>query len=92
AVGGQVKKFKVGDVVGVGCLVDSCRTCAACEEDLEQYCEKGFTGTYNAYEQDKKTITYGGYSDHVVVTEDFVLRVPTNLPLEAVAPLLCAGV
>ncbi len=92
AVGSDVKKFKVGDVVGVGCLVDSCRTCHACKDDLEQYCENGFTGTYNGLEQDKKTITYGGYSDHVVVTEDFVLRVPTNLPLNAVAPLLCAGV
>lgn len=92
AVGADVTNFKVGDVVGVGCLVDSCRTCHACEDDLEQYCENGFTGTYNSLEQDKKTITQGGYSDHVVVTEDFVLKVPTNLPLEAVAPLLCAGI
>lgn len=92
AVGKDVKNYKVGDVVGVGCMVDSCRTCKACDEDLEQYCETGFTGTYNSYEQDKKTITYGGYSDHVVVDQDFVLRVPTNLPLEAVAPLLCAGI
>lgn len=92
AVGDKVTKFKVGDVVGVGCLVDSCRTCSACEDDLEQYCENGFSGTYNGVEQDKKTPTYGGYSDRIVVTEDFVLRVPTNLPLEAVAPLLCAGI
>lgn len=92
AVGSAVTKFTVGDVVGVGCMVDSCRTCHACEDDVEQYCENGFTGTYSSYEQDKKTITYGGYSDSIVVTEDFVLRVPTNLPLEAVAPLLCAGI
>lgn len=92
AVGKDVKKFKVGDVVGVGCMVDSCRKCSACKEELEQYCENGFSGTYNALEQDKKTITQGGYSDHVVVTEDFVLHVPKNLPLNAVAPLLCAGI
>ena len=92
AVGGKVKKFKVGDVVGVGCMVDSCRTCRSCKDDLEQFCENGFTGTYNGMEQDKKTITYGGYSDHVVVTQDFVLHVPKNLPLNAVAPLLCAGI
>ena len=92
AVGAGVTKFKVGDVVGVGCMVDSCRTCSACAEHIEQYCENGFTGTYNGLEQDKKTITYGGYSDHIVVTEDFVLKVPTNLPLDAVAPLLCAGI
>lgn len=92
AVGKDVKNFKVGDVVGVGCMVDSCQHCHACDDDLEQYCENGFTGTYNAYEQDKKTLTYGGYSDHIVVREEFVLRVPTNLPLDAVAPLLCAGI
>ena len=92
AIGKNVKKFKVGDVVGVGCLVDSCRTCASCKDDLEQYCEKGFTGTYNAMEQDKKTVTYGGYSDHIVTTQDFVLKIPINLPLNAVAPLLCAGI
>ncbi len=92
AMGKNVKKFKVGDVVGVGCLVDSCRTCASCKDDLEQYCEKGFTGTYNGMEQDKKTVTHGGYSDHIVTTQDFVLKIPTNLPLNAVAPLLCAGI
>lgn len=91
-VGAQVAKYKVGDLVGVGCLVDSCRTCDSCKDDLEQYCENGFSGTYNGLEQDKKTITYGGYADHIVVTEDFVLRVPTNLPTHAVAPLLCAGI
>ena len=92
AVGSKVKKFKVGQAVGVGCMVDSCKHCSSCDEGLEQLCENGFTGTYNALEQDKKTITYGGYSDHVVVKEDFVVSVPTNLPLNAVAPLLCAGI
>ncbi len=92
AVGANVTKFKVGDVVGVGCMVDSCRTCASCEDGVEQYCENGFSGTYNGTEQDKKTPTYGGYSDSIVTTEDFVLRLPTNLPLHAVAPLLCAGI
>ncbi len=92
ATGAKVKKFKAGDVVGVGCLVDSCRTCPSCDEGVEQYCENGFSGTYNSTEQDKVTRTYGGYADKVVVNEDFVLRVPTNLPLHAVAPLLCAGI
>lgn len=92
ATGTKVKKFKTGDVVGVGCLVDSCRTCASCDEGVEQYCENGFSGTYNSTEQDRVTRTYGGYADKVVVNEDFVLRVPTNLPLHAVAPLLCAGI
>ncbi|PZP83539.1 MAG: hydroxyacid dehydrogenase [Azospirillum brasilense] len=92
AVGAEVTKFKVGDAVGVGCIVDSCRTCDACTDDLEQYCENGFSGTYNSTEQDKKTPTYGGYSDHIVVAQEFVLKVPENLPLDAAAPLLCAGV
>lgn len=91
-VGSAVKKFKAGDVVGVGCMVDSCRTCSACEEHLEQFCEHGFSGTYNSTEQDKKTPTYGGYADKVVVNEDFVLRMPGNLDLAAAAPLLCAGI
>lgn len=91
-VGAQVKKFKPGDTVGVGCLVDSCRTCENCSEGLEQYCIKGGSYTYNGYEQDKKTPTYGGYSDVVVVHEDFVLRVSDKLPLQNVAPLLCAGI
>ncbi|MFZ4541745.1 MAG: NAD(P)-dependent alcohol dehydrogenase [Rickettsiales bacterium] len=92
AVGAKVKKFKVDDVVGVGCMVDSCRKCSACKDDLEQYCENGFSGTYNGTEQDKQTPTFGGYSDHIVTTQDFVLKVPENLPLNAVAPLLCAGI
>lgn len=92
AVGVDVTKHKAGDVVGVGCLVDSCRVCPSCHEGVEQYCVNGFTGTYNAYEQKSKIITYGGYSDHIVVDQDFVLKVPANLPLAAVAPLLCAGI
>ncbi len=92
AVGKDVKKFKVGDVVGVGCMVDSCRKCSSCKDDLEQFCENGMAVTYNGTEMDRKTPTFGGYSDHIVVTEDFVLNVPKNLPLNAVAPLLCAGI
>jgi len=91
-VGANVKKFKAGDRVGVGCMVDSCRECAQCKADLEQFCEKGMSGTYNGFEQDKKTPTQGGYSDKVVVTQDFVLSIPDNLPLDAAAPLLCAGI
>jgi len=91
-VGANVSKFKLGDTVGVGCFVDSCGHCANCKDDLEQYCENGHTQTYNAFEQDKKTITYGGYSSSIVVTQDFVLSVSDKLPLEKVAPLLCAGI
>jgi uncharacterized zinc-type alcohol dehydrogenase-like protein len=91
-VGEHVKKFKVGDLAAVGCLVDSCRECDNCKQGIEQYCINGAVGTYNSYEKDGKTPTYGGYSSQIVVHEDFVLRVPTNLPLEAVAPLLCAGI
>ncbi len=91
-VGAKVSKFKAGDSVGVGCLVDSCRTCDNCKEGLEQYCLNGFSLTYNGYEQDKKTPTYGGYSNVIVVHEDFVLKVSEKLSLKAVAPLLCAGI
>src|ERR1041384_3722282 len=91
-VGAQVKKFKAGDLVGVGCLVDSCRTCENCKEGLEQYCLNGMSPTYNGYEQDRKTPTYGGYSNTIVVHEDFVLSVSEKLSLAAVAPLLCAGI
>jgi uncharacterized zinc-type alcohol dehydrogenase-like protein len=91
-VGNRVSKFKAGDLVGVGCLVDSCRTCDNCKEGLEQYCLNGNSGTYNSYEQDKKTVTYGGYSKQIVTDEDFVLRISDKLPLNAVAPLLCAGI
>ncbi|MBE7175157.1 MAG: NAD(P)-dependent alcohol dehydrogenase [Mucilaginibacter polytrichastri] len=92
AVGSNVSKHKVGDIVGVGCFVDSCRECENCKDDQEQYCLNGHSQTYNSYLQDKKTITYGGYSDSIVVTQDFVLKVSDKLPLEKVAPLLCAGI
>ncbi len=91
SVGAQVKKFKEGDVVGVGCLVDSCGSCQSCKEGLEQYCEVGFTGTYDSPTKDGG-YTKGGYSSHIVVDQRFVLSVPKNLDLAAVAPLLCAGI
>ncbi len=92
AVGSKVSQYKVGDHVGVGCFVDSCRECAHCEADLEQYCDKGMSGTYNSFEQDGKTKTQGGYSDVIVVDENYVLRIPKSLPLDKAAPLLCAGI
>ncbi|MET0400845.1 MAG: NAD(P)-dependent alcohol dehydrogenase [Cystobacter sp.] len=91
-VGGEVKKFREGDRVGVGCLVDSCRTCPSCQEGLEQYCDAGALQTYNALEKDGKSHTLGGYSESIVVDEDFVLKIPENLDLAATAPLLCAGI
>lgn len=92
AVGDRVTKLKVGDYAGVGCMVDSCRQCSACKEDLEQYCEHHATYTYNGYERDGKTPTYGGYSDQIVVEERFVVNIPDTLDLKATAPLLCAGI
>jgi len=91
-VGTNVTKFKEGDTVGVGCFVDSCMHCSNCEQDLEQYCENGHTQTYNSLSQDKQYTTLGGYSSHIVVTQHFVLSVSDKLPLEKVAPLLCAGI
>jgi alcohol dehydrogenase (NADP+) len=91
-VGADVTKFKVGELAGVGCLVDSCRTCSNCKEGLEQYCEVGFVGTYNGPDKQLGGMTQGGYSSHVVVDQDFVLHLPKNLDLAAVAPLLCAGI
>lgn len=92
AVGASVEGFKVGDIAGVGCIVDSCRSCSSCGESLEQYCEKGFTGTYNGPLFGGEN-TYGGYSDSIVVDEKFVLRVShSEENLAAVAPLLCAGI
>ncbi len=90
-VGGAVTKFKVGDAVGVGCFVDSCRACAQCRKGEEQYCEKGNVGTYNSRERDGSP-TYGGYSTHVTVDENYVLRIPESIPLDRAAPLLCAGI
>ena len=93
AVGRGVTRFKVGDTVGVGCMVDSCQTCGSCHEGLEQYCQKGFTGTYNGKTADAPGHTLGGYSTHIVVTEKFVLGIKHSAAqLAAVAPLLCAGI
>lgn len=91
-VGSAVKKFKAGDLAAVGCMVDSCRTCANCRDHEEQYCEVGMTLTYNGEDKILGGVTYGGYSDSIVVDEAFVLRVPTNLDPAATAPLLCAGI
>ena len=92
AVGDKVSKFEIGDTVGIGCLVDSCRTCENCRQDLEQYCLGGATYTYAAPDKLGDGITLGGYSDQIVCNEDFVLRVGKDLPLAKVAPLLCAGI
>ncbi len=91
-VGGAVKKLKVGDLAGVGCMVDSCRQCSACEEGLEQFCDQGPTLTYNGKERGSERLTFGGYSERIVVDDRFVVKVPRNLDLKAVAPLLCAGI
>ncbi|HEY8521848.1 MAG TPA: NAD(P)-dependent alcohol dehydrogenase [Gammaproteobacteria bacterium] len=91
-VGDEVRKFDVGDLVAVGCMVDSCRTCSACEAGLEQYCERGPTFTYNSEDEHLGGVTYGGYSTSIVVDEAFVLSVPRRRDLAAVAPLLCAGI
>lgn len=92
SVGDHVTKFKVGDLAAVGCMVDSCRECDYCKDGLEQYCEEGNTGTYNSPDKHLGGRTFGGYSESVVVNENFVLRVPENLDLAATAPLLCAGI
>ena len=91
-VGEHVKKFKVGQIAGVGCMVDSCQTCPSCAEGLEQYCEVGFVGTYNGEEKQTGGMTYGGYANNIVVNEKFVLRVSEKLDPAAAAPLLCAGI
>ena len=90
-VGGEVTGFQVGERVGVGCMVNSCRECEACLAGLEQYCHKGNIGTYASVDRDG-TITQGGYAKTIVVDQDFVLRVPESIPYEAAAPLLCAGI
>ncbi len=93
AVGGEVSTFGVGDLVGVGCMVDSCQHCQPCADGLEQYCDNGFTGTYNGPEQASRANTFGGYSKHVVVRDKFVLRVShAESDLATVSPLLCAGI
>jgi uncharacterized zinc-type alcohol dehydrogenase-like protein len=91
-VGSRVEKWNVGDTVGVGCFVDSCRECEACKAGEEQYCERGLTLTYNGFERDGKTPTYGGYSTRITVDENYLLRVPSNISPEGAAPLLCAGI
>lgn len=91
-VGSEVTGFKVGDYAGVGCMVDSCRHCEACESDLEQYCAQGATFTYNSKERGSDQLTFGGYSDQIVVAERFVVKVSEKLDLKAAAPLLCAGI
>lgn len=91
-VGEHVQKFKVGELAGVGCMVDSCQQCSSCDQGLEQYCEVHWVGTYNSVELDMKTPTQGGYSNQIVVSENFVLHVSDKLAPERVAPLLCAGI
>ena len=92
AVGAEVTKFKVGQRVGVGCMVDSCGECESCKAGLEQYCYPGNVGTYNGHDKHSGGHTFGGYSASITVTENFVLSIPDNLPLDAAAPLLCAGI
>jgi uncharacterized zinc-type alcohol dehydrogenase-like protein len=91
-VGSAVKRLNVGELAGVGTMVDSCRVCGSCKEGLEQYCAKHIAWTYNGTEQDEKTPTYGGYSSQIVVDENYTLKISPNLPLANVAPLLCAGI
>jgi len=91
AIGSDVKNFRVGDHVGVGCFVDSCRQCIECTAGDDNYCQNGITLTYNGLDKQGQP-TYGGYSDHIVVDENYVLRIPENLPLDAASPLLCAGI
>jgi uncharacterized zinc-type alcohol dehydrogenase-like protein len=91
-VGASVTKFRVGDRIGVGVFIDSCRNCTNCNRGLEQYCRNGMTGTYNGYERDGKTIAFGGYSNYFVINERYAVTIPKNLDLAGVAPLLCAGI
>ena len=91
-VGSKVTSFKVGDSIGVGVFIDSCRTCANCVKGLQQYCLEGMTGTYNGYERNSQTIAFGGYSNYFVIEESYAVKVPSNLDPAGVAPLLCAGI
>jgi len=92
-IGSKVTKFDVGQLAGVGCFVDSCRECHECKDHQENFCEKGMTMTYNCYEKDKKTLTFGGYSSRIVVDENYVIKVSNKFTkLDAIAPLLCAGI
>lgn len=92
SIGAKVTKFKVGDKIGVGVFVDSCRVCASCQKGLQQYCVEGMTGTYNGLERDGVTVAMGGYSNNFVINEDYAVHIPDNLPMDGVAPLLCAGI
>lgn len=92
AIGSKVSKFSVGDKIGVGVFVDSCRKCPSCLQGLQQYCVEGMTGTYNGLERDGVTVAMGGYSNNFVINQDYAVRIPDNLPMEGVAPLLCAGI
>lgn len=92
SVGAGVTRFKAGDSVAVGCMVDSCQHCASCAQGLEQYCEEGSTFTYNGIDRQNRTITFGGYSEKIIVADKFVLKLPEGLSLAGAAPLLCAGI
>jgi len=92
ALGSAATKFKIGDLIGIGVFIDSCRTCENCVAGLQQYCLSGMTGTYNTYERDGETVAMGGYSNKFVIDEEYAVHVPENLPLEGVAPLMCAGI
>ena len=91
-IGSSVSKFKVGDRIGVGVFIDSCRKCPPCKAGMQQYCDEGMTGTYNGYERDGKTIAFGGYCDGFVIDQDYAVSIPGNLDMAGVAPLLCAGI
>lgn len=91
-VGDSVTKFKPGDLAAIGCMVDSCRVCHPCKEGLEQYCEEGNVQTYNGHDRHDHQVTYGGYSQTILASQDFVLRIPEGLDLQGAAPLLCAGI
>jgi len=92
AIGDNVTKFKPGDLAAIGCMVDSCRHCSPCKDGLEQYCEEGNTQTYNGQDRHDHQTTYGGYSQTILASQDFVLRIPDGLDLKGAAPLLCAGI
>ncbi|NPE57266.1 NAD(P)-dependent alcohol dehydrogenase [Dickeya dadantii] len=92
AVGAGVTKFKPDDLVGIGCMVDSCRECQPCKQGLEQYCDEGNVQTYNGVDRHDQLPTYGGYSQQIVASQDFVLRIPASMDLKSAAPLLCAGI
>lgn len=92
SMGEKVTKFKVGDSIGVGVFIDSCRKCTNCLQGLQQYCLEGMTGTYNGYERNSQHIAFGGYSNYFVIEESYAVQIPSNLNLAGVAPLLCAGI